>query len=301
MTISDMEIKILITRDNKKRVLSLISDLVDSETEAVQNTDPNGDTSTQHSTSVTELKTINGEGINFMPSKIRPSPLGTWCMFNSYLPGKCALRILTKMLQENGGKEILFNEFVDRCAEAFKHSHLSEFRGFPKNSKESAVARLAWHLIQPFADMGLMRIEGEPKRISITKEGFELASIPNPFLDENEKNLILSSAERQWIKEHLRRITKSGYEEMTILSSLREFLIQRKGVKFSDLAGWFLKNQIFLRSIKSQSRYKDDPRRLEKQIENLARAYASGKIALLRELGVVSDKRNTYTVIGELR
>ena len=38
----------------------------------------------------------------------------------------------------------------------------------------------------------------------------------------------------------------------------------------------------------------------EKQLGNYSKSYAASKISLLRELGAIRNKRNDYTIIGEI-
>ena len=65
--------------------------------------------------------------------------------------------------------------------------------------------------------------------------------------------------------------------------------------------GQILPNKEFQDYIKKRSkRAKDDPRAFQKQLSNYARSFASAKISLLREMGVVRDKRNDYTITGEI-
>lgn len=58
--------------------------------------------------------------------------------------------------------------------------------------------------------------------------------------------------------------------------------------------------QWFISYVKSWSRKTKQKRELKKQLANVAAMFAQSEIALLRELGVISNKRNNYTVIGTL-
>ena len=77
--------------------------------------------------------------------------------------------------------------------------------------------------------------------------------------------------------------------------------IQKGNNGNNDLREWFKKNPIFVSYVKEWSSKSDDDKEFEKQLSNLSQTYGSGKISLLRELGVISNKRNDYKVIGELK
>jgi len=68
-----------------------------------------------------------------------------------------------------------------------------------------------------------------------------------------------------------------------------------------DLWDWFEDNEKFQEYIKYRSeKAKNDDRIFRKQLHNYARTFASAKISLLRELGLVKNKRNDYTIVGEM-
>ena len=69
-----------------------------------------------------------------------------------------------------------------------------------------------------------------------------------------------------------------------------------------DLWNWFENDKRFQDYIRSRSRRaKEDPKIFDKQLSNYAKTFASTKISLLRELGIIKNKRNDYSIIGELR
>lgn len=52
--------------------------------------------------------------------------------------------------------------------------------------------------------------------------------------------------------------------------------------------------------IESRSTRKKGTEEFEKQVKNIAATFAQGKIALLRELGTIKNKRGDYTVTGDI-
>ena len=69
-----------------------------------------------------------------------------------------------------------------------------------------------------------------------------------------------------------------------------------------DLCKWFENNKKFCDYIYERSeRAQRDSQVLKQQIHNYARTFASAKISLLRELGVVRNKRNDYAITGDLK
>ena len=60
-------------------------------------------------------------------------------------------------------------------------------------------------------------------------------------------------------------------------------------------------NPKFKKYILSRSeRARVDDKKYKKQVYNYARSFASAKVSLLREFGVVKNKRNDYTMTGDL-
>ena len=118
-------------------------------------------------------------------------------------------------------------------------------------------------------------------------------------LDGGNNLPILSEEEQKWLVNYLKSIELEGFQEYSLL---KEFLIFLKGGHhdYQDLLEWFSTNERMLEYLKTWSRKKDDPDAFRAQVENVAAVFVTGKIALLRELGMVSSKRNDYTVIREI-
>lgn len=297
-----MEIKIVITKQNKEKVLKLIDQLVECEAEGKIGESSYTTTfepATEISLSSSFLKELpEVESIKFAEPEIKESMFGAWGMFNSYVPGKAALRVLVSLINKNGGKPVRFSDLIDECITYFSRSGLCKFKGFPKKTRESARGRLATHLLLPYHEMGLMRVHGDKKdqHIMITKEGLAFAKLQNPLLDGGNTKKFLSEEESEWVINYLQKIDGLGYKEFSILRGLTRFLADSEK-QFEDIVNWFKNNPSFVNWLIAGSRYKDDSDAFSRQLQNVARTFASGKVSLLRELGVLSASRATYQVL----
>jgi hypothetical protein len=296
-----MEIKIVITKKNKEKILKLIDQLVEYEAEGMimessTKTDLESLEAYQSENFLKELSTF--ENIKFAEPEIKQRKFGGWGMFNSYAPGKAALRVLMNLLNENAGNPVKFSRLIDECMTYFSRSGLYKYRGFPKRISESARGRLATHLILPYYDMGLMKVHGGMKNghVTSTEKGLAFAKLQNPLLDEKGKTKPLSEEESQWLIGYLQEIDGLGYKEFSLLKGLTQFLADSER-QFEDIVDWFKNKKDFVEWLRDGSRHEDDPKAFSRQLDNVARTFASGKVALLRELGVVSGARATYKVL----
>jgi len=306
-----MELRIKITRENAERVAELIKELAQLEAEGMVAIS-------------TEAEATKPEPAKPLLNYLSPPPdlpnlesgtpyletpaakhVGTWGQFNSFFPVKAVLRILCQMVGEASGEPINLQELVDRSKNIFKSAGLGRYRGFPSSNKESAIGRLVWHFITPAHEMGLVKIEGAEEipihgwgkvRISPTSEGLEFAKLKNPVFDEGSTEQVLSVPEREWVISYLKKIDEGGYKEFSFLREV--FGELKKGN--TDLVPWFEKSRRFVNYIRGWSSKAGDEKKLKKQVANVANTFAASKIALLRELGVISNKRNDYTVMGTL-
>lgn len=240
--------------------------------------------------------------------------VGSWGMFNSFFPGKAVSRILGNMQNENKSDSIILKDLIEKSKQVFQVRELTKFRGFPNNiEKENAVGRLVYHFLQTFQYMGLLSVTAKDKsvddvwgelwtdiEISLTKQGLEFAQIKNKVFDENEPVQVLTVEEKEWLLDYLKAIDKKGYKEFSMLKDVFDFLKQGHNGK-DDLWAWFAQNKSFVEYLREGSRKSDDPKAFKKQVENLSTMFAASKIALLRELGMIRNRRNDYTIIGELR
>lgn len=297
-----MEIRIVITKQNKERVLKLIDALVECESEALASGPSKTEIiSANQSPLQVDLTTQSHDAqkISLAESEIKERKFGSWGMFNSYVPGKAALRVLINMMSKNGGEAVKFWSLIDECASEFWRLRL-RYRGFPKRTSDSAKSRLAMHLIWPYSEMGLIRIFGGEKDpiVAVTKDGQEFASLHNPLIDDG-KGKPLSPEEQRWLISHLKKIDTLGHKDLTVLEGVVEFLDQGNR-SFGDIVNYFQTNKDFESWVLQGSRYKDSPKDFAQQLQNISRTFTSGKIALLRELGIVSDTRAKYKVIRSI-
>ncbi len=250
-----------------------------------------------------ERGTINDKG----GAKI----VGSGIMFNSFFPGKAILRILAHNIQENKNQNVALADLLTRANQIIRSCGLNNLRGFPSTQKESAIGRLSHHFIATFCDMGLIKAWGkngaipdwsEPKEVTITltREGLEFARITNPVFDGGKTEQVLGNSEREWLMQYLRKIDTAGYKELSMLKQVFTYLSH--GGVGNKLADYLKGNSSFYEFARAASKKArdGDMNGFKKQLQNLALTAASSKIALLRELGVLKNTRNDYTVIGRL-
>lgn len=320
-----MELRIEITKENKEKIFKLISALLEEGGEtAVQPIFSKVKAQTRHNylSVPDDIEGLeNGRVMKYGTKQDRQLQLvGTWGQFNSFFPVKAGLRILANLLLESKKESINLKEFVFRCTDIFRrvkisNKKLSKFRGFPLRKKDTAIGRFVWHFMIPAQEMGLIKItkpspdyEGMPYSpndwdkvyITITREGLDFAKLKNPLFDDDSMEQVLGEDETRWMIDFLKKIDKNGFREYTLLKDVFEFLKQGHNGK-EDLWSWFENDQRFMNYVKSWSRKTGTPTTLKKQVENLARTFSSSKIALLRELRLIRNKRGDYTLINELR
>jgi hypothetical protein len=318
-----MELRIEITKENKEKVFALISALLEE-----------GDATVKPSFSMAKAQPRrdflsvpddiegleNGSVMKYgTPEDMKLQLVGTWGQFNSFFPVKAGLRILANLLSESKKGSINLREFVFRCRDIFRkvkinNKKLSKYRGFPLRKKDSATGRFVWHFLIPAQEMGLIKItkssldyEGMPYSpndwnkvyITITREGLEFARLKNPLFDGGDMEQILGKDEREWTINFLKEIDRKGFKEYTLLKDVFDFLKKGHNGK-EQLWSWFENDSRFIEYVKSWSRKAKTPKELKKQIAGLARTFSASKIALLREVGIIRNKRGDYTLINEL-
>ncbi|MBI2133629.1 hypothetical protein HYU11_03020 [Candidatus Woesearchaeota archaeon] len=247
--------------------------------------------------------------------------MGSWGMFNSFFPGKAVLRIVSEHSLKNKAGANLHAVVEDLCKlSATTHigsKTLSKFRGFPSNpNNPSAKGRLVWHFIRTYHEMGLLTAKDE-KGVNISKipdknwekvfvmptsQGFAFAKLNNTLLDEGKGIQVLTDEEKKLILKHLKEIDSNDYREYTVLNDFHKFLSRHKRNK-DEIYAWFEQYKPFLDSINVWSRKAKigNQNQFQAQIKNLSATFGSSKIALLRELGAITDKRDDYSVIGDLK
>ncbi len=308
-----MELKIRITPKNVQQIAKLLPLLVAEEGEELDLDEKLEAHGPEESVEMEE-----DTGCFAIPSRIegldsgkaivdeQTNAVGSWGQFNSYFPIKALLRAIANLMIVQESDSVDLNEVVNLCRDEFKRRGFSKYRGFPNSDKPSSIGRFVWHFISTAHEMGLINVEGIDEgdiplydwvgtAVSITKEGYDFAVIRNGILDDNKDVQILTAKERDWILRFLKRIDKQGHKEFSFISRLYQSLKDGKDPKAS-LEG----DEDFKDYIRTWSRKTESPRALNKQISNVATTFASSKIAILRELGVVSNKRGDYSVISNL-
>lgn len=257
-----------------------------------------------------ELKLKSGKVIANEETKI----WGSWLMFNDFFAPKFLTRTLAWKINNEKKDYISLKSLMEESILLIKKYGLSELKGFPNLKKDSEGSRLVHHFLVSTTKMGMFEVEStnfkakdvwkekfENINVKLTKEGLEFARLKNPVFDEGKKEQVLSEEEKDWLINYLKKIDKEGYREYSVLKEVYEFLkAGNNGNK--DLWNWFEKNKKFQDYIKERiKKARKDPGVFEKQLSNYAKTFASAKVSLLRELGVIKNKRNDYTIIGELK
>jgi len=237
---------------------------------------------------------------------------GSWLMFNDFFAPKFLARVLAWKLFEKKTETVVLKEFMISIIQIIRDNELTSLKGFPDLEKDRDGNRLVNHFLKTTTNMGLFEVKpvsGKNKDVwtekwdnifvSLTKEGLKFAQLSNTVFDEHKKEQILTTEEKEWLVDYLKQIDRSGYKEYSVLKEVYDFLkAGHNGNK--NLWAWFEKNEKFRDYIKYRSeRAKKDPEIFQKQLHNYARSFASAKISLLREFGVVKNKRNDYTILGE--
>ena len=238
---------------------------------------------------------------------------GSWLMFNDFFAPKFISKVLAWKMYKEKKDFVFLNDLIEETINLIVKHHLSQLKGFPNLDKDRKGGRLVHHFLRTFVNMGLIDANLDGRRgdeiwkenwtkikISLTKQGLQFARIKNSVFDERKKEQILSLEEKNWLVDYLKGIDKEGHKEYSILRQVYDFLKSGKNGN-KDLWKWFENNKKFCDYIHERSeRAQKDSKIFKQQIHNYARTFASAKISLLRELGVVKDKRNDYTIIGNL-
>jgi ribosomal protein L37E len=238
---------------------------------------------------------------------------GAWLMFNDFFAPKFLSRVLAWKLHNENLDTILLSNLMSDSIDLISKYDLSPLKGFPNLEKDKEGGRLVHHFLRTFVNMGLIKAEPIEKgidniwkekwdkiKISLTKEGLEFAQLKNNVFDNGKIEQILTTEEKEWLIDYYKKIDNEGYKEYSVLKQVYEFLkAGNNGNK--DLWSWFENNDVFRKYILSRSeRARNDEKKFKKQVYNYARSFASAKVSLLREMGVVKDKRNDYKIIGDM-
>lgn len=245
---------------------------------------------------------------------VRESSIGSWFMFNSFFASKSVMRGLSNLLIETKNN-VFIDEFLQEFFQSSKARGLLTYRGFPKEKEKrqhasSNIQKMRYFILSPLEEMGFIKInqtDGKREKIFITPAGAKFSLLENPRLDLND-NQLLSNEEIKFLTFYLKEIDAQGYKEYTILQEFLDYLVEKskvKSVTHIEVVSWFANNPKIIDYLYSNSRAKKnnlskDSDFFKKQLSGVASAFASGKVAILRELRVINDKRNDYSVIGGL-
>ena len=232
-------------------------------------------------------------------------------MFNDIFAPKFLMRITANLLKKQNAEYISVNDLISVSRDVIKGNGFSKLKGFPNDVEDdNSLGRLVYHFLKTAVNMGLFEARSKSNGekvwsekwenilITITNEGLEFARLPNSVFDEGKKEQVLTSEERKWLINYFRRIDNTNYREYSTLREVYEFLSRGK-CSYEDLCKWFRSQKRFVEYVKGKSKMTTNTF-LGKQLENYSQSFASSKISLLRELGVIKNKRNDYTVLGAL-
>lgn len=238
---------------------------------------------------------------------------GSWVMFNDFFAPKFLARRLAWELKDEKSDYVLLYDFIADAKKTILRHNLSRFKGFPNDvGNDSAIGRLVHHFLKTAAWMGFFDVKirnGNSRNIwkenwdnilvNLTMEGLNFAQLRNLIFDKNEETQVLTEEEKIFIINHLRQIDSLGYREYSTLKEIYEFL--KKGNNGNrDLWNWFENKEMYqdyIRRTSKRARYSEEAYR--RQLRNYAKTFASSKVSLLRELNLVKNKRNDYTIVGE--
>lgn len=243
------------------------------------------------------------------------STLGLFGMINDFFSAKACLRICANIMHKHNKQYVTIQELLDISKPIFEKKDLLKFKGFPSDiNNDVAVGRLVHHFIRSFVKMGLFEVKVNEKvektniwnekfeniLLRPTKQGLEFSQMKNNIFDNIIESQVFTTEEKKWMIDYLKKLDQSGFKEYTTLLKVYSFLKSGKNGN-SDLCNWFKSDETFVEYVKSTSRNPNDDKAFRKKLINLSQTFGSGKISLLREFGVIKNKRNDYTLVGELK
>ena len=306
-----MELKINITQENKEKILNLISELVDNEYDKNAGADLQTiNSASKQSVGLGLSMPENFDSKLLAQPKLEESEIGSWFMFNSFFAGKALLRVLANLLNKEQISSVSTDVLAQVSYDVFRKEGLSKYRGFPKEKKhhkyeKSNIDKLKYFVLRPFADMGLVAIKpgDEHDQVFLTKFGLEFAMLKNPILDERKQSPYLSTSEQNFMISYLKSID-TKYKEYNTLKETLDFIKTKKNISYSEIVDWFVKNKkivdyLYEGSRAQKEKKSKDDKDFKTYLNHAAYSFASSRIALLRELGIISDKRGEYNIISE--
>jgi len=315
-----MKVEINITKDNKDKVLKLLDELVTAESGAKEEAS-NAETKSNKSEEEVKkeeyrdyakymAKPLGYKGL-LAPASIQSSEfgLGKNFLFNSFFAAKAMLRVIANLTNEEQ-KSPEQSKVLDIFNKAAIALDLQAYNGFPKERKEkhegSKINRPLYGILIPLFQMGMLKIDGNS--VLLTKSGFEFSMFSNPKLDE-AKEEILYEQEIKYLIGYLKEVDMHGYKEYTFLKQIVDFIKEKskygKTPVYQDLVDFIKHNEHFVDYVYKTSKFgkkglfKESHDFLNK-LQRTAQAAVASRIALLRELQIIEDKRNSYSIINDI-
>ena len=305
--------EINITKENKDKLLQLIAQLVEAENQELKRkaTDERDTSSYYVEYSKYMNKPQNDIGNLLVDGSIELSEFGFGMsfLFNSFFAAKAMLRVIANLTNEKK-KPIEKDLALDIFSEAAIARGLQRYNGFPKERpkkhERSGVTRLTYSVILPLSKIGMLKIDGT--KLILTKEGFNFAMLYNPKLDEN-KGELFSEEERDYIIDYLKEIEMRGFKEYSFLKQIVDFIkkktTEKRSIAFVDLIEFLKGNQSFIDYIYKNTKFskKGIPKESKvflNKVERIIRVILASRIAILRELKIIEDRRNSYRIIDDI-
>jgi len=317
-----MKIEINITKDNKDRILKLLDELVDAESSTSEEAGKIriNESKEGHRAEKEEYKGYakymdKPSGYIdklFAPASIESSEfgLGKNFLFNSFFAAKAMLRVITNLTNEER-KPPEQDKVLDTFSKATKARGLQKYNGFPKNRENekhegSSVNKLFYSILLPLSQMDMLKLKDN--NTSLTKHGLEFSMLTNPKLDDN-KDELLSEDEINYLIDYLKEIDIHGYKEYTFLKRIVDFIKEKsaygKTPVYQDLVDFIKRDERFVDYIYKTSKFgknglPKESRDFLNKLQRTAQAVVASRIALLRELRVIEDRRNSYRIIKDV-
>jgi len=316
-----MKVEINITKDNKDKVLKLLDELVAAESGAKEEAS-NAETKSSkdgeearkeeykdYAKYMANSQSYINELLASASIESSEFGLGKNFLFNSFFAAKAMLRVIANLTNEEQ-KSPEQSKVLDIFNKAAIALGLQAYNGFPKERKEkhegSKINKPLYGILIPLSQMGMLKIDGNT--IILTKRGLEFSMLSNPKLDE-AKEEVLSEQEIEYLIGYLKEIDMHGYKEYTFLKQIVDFIKEKskygKTPVYQDLVDFIKHNEHFVDYVYKTSKFgkkglfKESHDFLNK-LQRTAQAVVASRIALLRELRIIEDKRNSYKIINDI-
>jgi len=313
-----MKIEINITKDNKDRILKLLDELVDAESSTSEEAGKIriNESKEGHRAEKEEYKgyaRYMNKPSGYIDKLLAPASiessefgLGKNFLFNSFFAAKAMLRVIANLTKEEqkSPEQSKVLEIFNKAAIALG---LHAYNGFPKERKEkhegSKINKPLYGILIPLSQMGMLKLNDN--NISLTKNGLEFSMLTNPKLDNN-KDELLSEEEINYLIGYLKEIDMHGYKEYTFLKRIVDFIKEKsaygKTPVYQDLVDFIKRDERFVDYVYKTSKFSKNGLSKEShdflnKLQRTAQAVVASRIALLRELRVIEDKRNSYRII----